>query len=140
MSEKEKIEEKKNWLRRYRKNRACLGRLEEKLKTLEERMKSAKSPNYSGMPRGGKPVTIDELMSDKIELEQRIERMDTKGCNIKSEILCEIDSLDDVRYAEILELFFVGCMTFEEIAADMGYSVRRVVELYSEAIKKLISV
>ena len=140
MSEKEKIEEKKNWLRRYRKNRACLGRLEEKLKTLEERMKSAKSPNYSGMPRGGKPVTIDELMSDKLELEQRIERMKAKGYNIKAEILCEIDSLDEVRYAEILELFFVGCMTFEEIAADMGYSVRRVIELYSEAIKKLIAV
>lgn len=133
----QEIKSKKRFLKRYRINLACIDRLEEKLTLLDERIKSAKSPNYSGMPRGGTPVTIAELLSDKMDLEKRIDRLKNKGRVIKGQILEEIDSLEDPRYCEVLEAFLIECKDMDEIAEDMGYSTRWVYDLYSEAIEEL---
>ena len=133
----QEIERKKRSLKRYKKNLACIGRLEEKLTLLDERIKSVKSPNYSGMPRGGTPVTIEELLSDKIDLEERIKRLKVKSKNLKNEILEEIDSLEDPRYCEVLEAFFIDCLSLEDIAEKEGYTVRHIYRLYSEAVTLL---
>lgn len=130
----QEIESKKRSLKRYKKNKALVGRLEEKLALLEDRLTSVRSPKYSDMPRGGTPVTVEELISDKIELEERIERLRTKGRDLRSEILAEIDTLEDTRYAEVLESFFIDGYTLEEIADNEGYTVRHVYRLYSEAV------
>lgn len=133
----QEIERKKRSLKRYKKNLACIDRLEEKLMLLDERIKSVRSPNYSGMPRGGTPVTIADLLSDKTDLEARIERLKKKSKRLKTEILEEIDSLDDLRYVEVLEAFFIDCMSMEDIAEEFGYTVRHTYRLYSEAVSEL---
>ena len=133
----QEIKKKKRSLKRYRNNLACIGRLEEKLTLLDERIKSVKSPNYSGMPRGGTPVTIVELLSDKVDLEKRIDRLKIKSKKIKDQILEEIDSLEDPRYCEILEAYFIDCLSMDEIAEEMGYSIRWAYDLYSEAVEEL---
>lgn len=134
----QEVEDKKVFLKRYRENRACVRRLEKKLALLEDRIISIKSPNFSGMPRGGQPVTLADLVSDKYELEKRIERLKEKGKQIKSEILEEIDTLEDPRYCEILEAYFIDGLSMEDIAENEGYSVRRIYKLYSEAINILL--
>ena len=128
---------KKKSLKRYRKNLACIKRLEEKLVILDERITAVKSPSLSGMPRGGTPVTLADLVSDKVNLEKRIERLKVKGKKLKSEIYEEIDSLEDPRYCEVLEAHFIEGLTFESIAEEMGYTERHVYTLYSEAISLL---
>ena len=130
----QEIESKKRSLKRYKKNKALVGRLEEKLAILEDRLTSVRSPKYSDMPRGGTPVTVEDLILDKAELEERIERLRAKGKGLRSEILAEIDTLEDTRYAEVLESFFIDGYTLEEIADNEGYTVRHVYRLYSEAI------
>lgn len=130
----QEIESKKRSLKRYKKNKALVGRLEEKLALLEDRLTSVRSPKYSDMPRGGTPVTVEELISDKIELEERIERLKGKGKDLKSEILEEIDTLEDIRYAEVLESYFIDGISLEDIAENEGYTVRHVYRLYSEAV------
>lgn len=131
------IAKKKRYLKRYRKNVACINRLEKKLYLLDERIKSAKTPSLSGMPRGGVPVTIDELLSDKIELENRIKRLRRKNKTIKSEILEEIDSLDDPRYCEVLEAYFIDCLSIDEIAEREAYTSRHIYRLYDKAVAML---
>lgn len=133
----QEIEIKKTFLKRYKKNLACIERLEKRLALLTQRIESVKSPNFSGMPRGGVPVTFDELLSDKIELENRIKQLKAKKSDLKRDILQEIDSLEDPRYCEILESFFIDCLTLEDIADNEGYSVRHVYRLYDEAIRLL---
>ena len=133
----QEIERKKRSLKRYKKNNACIDRLEEKLILLDERIKSVRSPNYSGMPRGGTPVTLADLISDKTDLEERIERLKKKSKRLKTEILEEIDTLDDMRYVEVLEAFFIDGLTMEDIADECGYTVRHTYRLYSEAISML---
>ena len=60
-----------------------------------------------------------------------------KGRTYKGEILEKIDELEDPRYAEILEAFFIDLKGFEEIGENMGYTTRHVIRLYSEAIASM---
>ena len=134
LSSQEIEKHKKRSLRRYRNNIKCIERLERKLKLLDERITTIKSPNFSGMPRGGVPVTLDDLMSDKMDLEDRIKRLKAKSRDLKIEVWAEIDTLEDPRYCEILEGLFIDGLSFEDIADNMGYSERHTKHLYSEAI------
>ena len=134
----EEIEQKKRWLKRYRKNRLLITRLEDKLLKIDERLYKIKSPNFSGEPRGGTPPTQAELISDKMEIQKRIDHLNQRGAQIKAEILDKIDELDDVRYAAVLEAYFIDGLTFEEIAEkETGYTVRHVLRLYSEALRAM---
>lgn len=133
-SQIQQIEKKKRSLKRYKKNLSCIERLEAKLDLVSERMTSVKSPNFSGMPRGGTPVTTADLVCEKMELEERIERLKEKGKILRREILAEIDTLEDPRQAEVLEAFFIGGQSMEEISDDTTWNVRHVYRLYSEGV------
>lgn len=133
----QEVKKKKQSLKRYRNTLACIDRLEDKLTLLDERIKSVKSPNYSGMPRGGTPVAIEELLCDKIDLEKRIKKLKGKNSNIKNQILDEIDSLEDPRYCEVLEAYFIDCKTINKIAEEMGYTEVHIYNLYREAVTEL---
>lgn len=131
----ENIEQKKKYLKRYKRMTAVISRLEDKLARLDDRLYKIKSPNFSGEPRGGTHASMEELLSDKIELEKRINHLVKKSKGIRSEILEKIDELDDPRYAEILEAFFIDCKDFNTIADETGYTLRHVMRLYAEALR-----
>lgn len=128
---------KKSYLKRYRKNRELIYRLKNKISKLDERMTTLRSPGLSDMPRGGTPVTFPDLLAERSEIEERIERLELKGRKLKAEILDKIDELEDSRYAEVLESYFVECRDFGDIAEDNGYTIRHVLRLYTEAINAM---
>lgn len=130
----QELERKKKYLKRYRRNTALIKRLNNKLASLDDRILSLRSPSLSGMPRGGDPVTMSDLIADKADLEARIQRLKDKGRTLKGEITGRIDELEDIRYAEVLEAFCIECMDIEEIAEEMGYTVRHTKRIYSEAV------
>lgn len=131
----QELEKKKRYLKRYKRNKAQLDRLEKRLAALDDRIYSLRSPSLSGMPRGGEPVTIADLIADKQELEDRIIRLSTKGRRIKAEILEVIDSLDNCQYAEVLESFLIDGEEFDEIAERTGYTERHIIRLYSAGVR-----
>lgn len=131
----QEIAQKKRFLKRYRKNIACIKRLENKVRSLDDRITAIKSPNYSGMPRGGIPITVEDLIADKVELEDRIKRLKIKNIKVKQEIIDEIDSLDDPRLCEVLESYFIEGISLEDIADMEGYTVRHTYRLYNEGVK-----
>lgn len=131
------IEKKKRWLYRYKNNLQKIDRLRNKLIVLTEKIESVKSPNYSGMPRGGTPVTVEELLSDKIDLENRIKRLEDKGIEYRREILEAIDSLDDCRHSDVLEHWFICGESADVIGENIGYSTRYVFSLYAKALLEL---
>ena len=136
----QETESKKRYLKRYRKNRALIFRLRMKIKNLDDRIKSLRSPKFSDMPRGGTPITKEDLSDEKLDIERRIQRLEVKGEKIKSEIVDIIDELEDPRYAEILESFLIECKNFDEIAEDLGYSSRHIERLYSDAINSIVGI
>lgn len=133
----QEVEDKKRSLRRYRSNMKMIRRLEGKLASLDDRIKSVRSPRYTDTPRGGTPVTMEDLIADKTELEERIQRLKVKGRRFRSEILNEIDTLEDPRYADILESYFIDCLSLEDIAEEKAYTTRHVYRLYSEGVNWL---
>ena len=61
--------------------------------------------------------------------------MSKRGRKIKAEIIDKIDSLDNRKYCEILEAYFIDCKTLVQISYDMGYSDRHTRRMYSEAMQ-----
>lgn len=126
--------EKRAFLIRYRSIMSSIDRLREKLKTIDERIETIRSPDLSGMPRGGTGKGTYDLIDEKCDLEKRIERLTSRSKIYKDEITEKIDELEDVRYIDVCELYFIDCLTFDDIAIQLGYSERHVRRLYSEAI------
>lgn len=130
------LEKRKKFLKRYRKNREMVRWLEEKVETLNLRITSLSSPKYSGMPKG-EPITTEDLIAEKIEIEERLKETKAKGKKIRREITSLIDNLEDKKHAEVLELFFVEGKEFEEISLIIGYTKRHTIRLYSEGVLML---
>ena len=130
-------ESKKRYLKRYRKNRALIARLKDKVDNLDARIKGLRSPKFSDMPRGGTPITKEDMIAEKCDILDRINRLESKGKIIKREILDTIDELEDTRYAEVLESFCIDCIDLDIIAENMGYTTRHIYTLYSEAIEEI---
>lgn len=131
------IDLKKQYLKRYKNNRTLIDRLNDKIFLIDQRVKGIRSPSFSDMPRGGTPITKEDLIAEKDEIERRIKRLEAKGKKIKTEILDKIDELEDPRYVEILESFFIKCKDFDRISEESGYTIRHVIRLYSEAINSM---
>ena len=131
------VELKKRYLKRYRKNRALINRLKNKIMIIYERLSGLRSPTLSDMPRGGTPITKEDLIAEKDEILIRIKRLEDKGKIFKDSILDKIDELEDPRYAEVLESYFIGCKSLETIADENGYSMRHIVRLYSSGIEAI---
>lgn len=126
--------------KRVRRNAATVKRLLDRLKALDDRIYSLKSPEVSGMPRGGDPVTLADLVADKADLEARIGRLMRKGRQYKLEIMEEIDDRDlDLKEAELLELYLVEGLSVPEIAEQMDYSERQAWRIYKDAKAALLS-
>lgn len=130
------IKKKKAFLKRYRKNQELIERLKSKVDDYDDRLTKMRTSKFSDMPRGGAPsLTIEDLLDEKKETLERIDRLNKKGKIFRSEILSVIDDLESARHADILEAFCIDCMSFDEIAEEKGYSERRVIAIYTEAIK-----
>lgn len=128
------IENKKHWFRRYNRLLQVEEQLVNKLSELDQRIQGIRSPNYSGMPRGGKPVTIADLIVDKEDLETRIKKIHTKVIRCKDDILDVIDSLDNPTHTYILEAHFISLESMEDISKSLGDTTAYVYQLYSKAI------
>lgn len=133
-SAKDIEKQKKRYLKRYRNNIACIKRLEAKRDDLEYKLNSLRSANISGMPRGGIPVTEADMIVDKADLEARIERLTAKGRRLKNDVYAAIDTLEDPRHCEVLESFYIECLSMDEIAEKMNYTERHIHALFQEAI------
>ena len=59
---------KKKYLSRYINNLRKVERLERKLDILKDRLTSIRSPSCSGMPRGGSPYTVEDMIVDVADL------------------------------------------------------------------------
>lgn len=129
------ISETKKFLKRYKRNLSNIKRLEYKLDELTVRIETVSAPQMTGMPRGGLHKTKEDLIAEKIETEERIVRLKSRGRIIRREILDCIDDIEDENIAETLEMFFIDGLSFDDIADEKGYSTRYIAKFYSTGIE-----
>lgn len=134
------VEVKKQWLKRYRHIQEKINRLNNKINTIDDKITNIHSPNYSYTPkaRSSNPKGIDDYLSDKNDTEERIKRLKDKGSVYRREILDCIDTLNDVRQAEVLEMFCIDCMSISDIADTMGYTERWIAYILAAGVGNAI--
>jgi len=128
---------KKKFLKRYQRILKKIERLDEKIGEIESQLTSVQSQRITDMPRGGQPVSAAELISDRDETRIRKAALLEQAKEIRMEIYMALDTLEDYREVEVLELFFIYCMGLEEISDKMGYTIRHTIRFYSSAIRNL---
>ena len=82
-----------------------------------------------------------EKQADKDRIQEIDCRIDNKKRSAKflqSELLNQLESLNNIVQVEIMELYFIEGFTISEIAERLKYSERHVARVYSNAIKELI--
>lgn len=127
-------ERKKKYLKRYKKNRACVSRLESKLELIESKLNSIKSTNYSDLPKGGLHKGMDDWVAEKIDLKKRIDKLNKRGDTLREETYDIIDTIMEPKLVEIMEYLFIKCYEMEDVADMLGLSKRQVLRRYRDAI------
>ena len=124
----------KNVLNQYRQVKKMIVDLEEQIDRLDDRIQRIKSGNISGMPRGGKTITIENLISEKIDLERRKEKFKEIGIQKKKIVQSNIDTVISVKHNRFLTLYFIKCLSVTEIARLEEYSSRHAFRIFAEAL------
>lgn len=131
---KEETKKKKYFLKRYRNYLVRINRLEEKLFQIDNQLIGLKSRQITDMPRGGTPLTKDDLLIKKEETEHRIQNLVDISRVVRMEIIDSLDTIDDYRFSEVLESYFIEGQTLEAIAENKNYSIQHVGYLYGKGL------
>ncbi len=131
MNEQER-QEKIDYLKSYRWIDAEIMNDEERLARLDARLYTPGAVKISDMPRGGQPVTMESLVAEKIELQDRINAKNTR----RRAILESIESMRSERDRMILKLHFIDGLTHEAVAERINYSVTQTRRYYEAALER----
>jgi len=93
----------------------------------------ARSPQLTGMPRGGQHDWTDAV-DRAVDMTAEITRELLELVRLKAEINRAIAAVQDERYRMLLELRYRSYLPWEQIAERMGYDVRWVYRLHGEAL------
>jgi DNA-directed RNA polymerase specialized sigma subunit len=121
----------KEWLKRgWKLDREITALLRTKEETRERLMSI--TAGYAGEPVQGTrdPHRYDRLAELDDMIDQRIDQL----VQIKAEITDAIARVQDSRYRTLLTERYLRYRTWEQIAVDMNYTWRRVMQLHGEAL------
>lgn len=126
----------KEFLRRARRVDRQIDEAIERVERLRARLEAGRMSSITGMPRGGGAdwtLTADRL----IELEQRVNARIREMCALKHAAMDAIDQVEDARLREVLELYYIDGMTWEQVAARMELDLRWVYRLHGQALVRV---
>ena len=127
--------EVKKLLSQYKRTKELIRDLERQSEDMGEQATCIKSTsNISGMPRGGVPYTVADLLADKDEIDRRIKKLETVAAQRKEIVQTYIDTVLSVRHNRFLTLYYIRCMTIDQISDQEGYVDRSGYRIFSEAL------
>jgi len=96
-----------------------------------------RSPAFggSGGHSGGDKVGV--AVTNIMEREQRVDDLSAAYTEKYNEVEQIIDRLDNDTLEELMELRYLRFFKWEKIAEDLGYTVRRVLQLHGRALQKI---
>jgi len=114
-------------------------RLTRERRNLEKLMSAAeyRSPAFDSAGGGGNGDKICSAVSRIMEEEQRVRELTELYTAKYLEIEQTIRSIDDDTLEEVLELRYLHCRKWEDIAAAMCLDLRWIYRLHGRALKKL---
>ena len=126
----------KEFLRRARTVDRRVDEAHERVERLRARLEAGRISQITGLPRGGASdwtETADRL----IELERRVNARIRELVRWKLMAMDAIDQVEEARLREVLELYYIDGLTWEQVAERMGYVVRQIYRLHGVALLKV---
>lgn len=128
-------EEKKEYLRGYRKALARAKRLEEQINELREAEISPKV-RLSGMPGGsGDNADISDYVVKMDELISSMIREKTKSLTVYKEIWNAIEKLESENEKQVLSYRYLRGYKWEDVAEATGFEWAQVHRIHASALK-----
>jgi len=93
----------------------------------------------TGMPRNPNrgTSTMADAVCKIIDLQAEINRDIDRLVDLKREMVAVIKAVENIEYQTLLEKRYLCYQTWEQIAVDMGYSVRQLYRLHDEALENV---
>jgi len=93
----------------------------------------------SGSPKAAtpNPHSMEDTIAKMVDLENEINEDIDVLVDLKAEIMRRIKRVENTEYQTILELRYLCFKRWEEIAVEMGYSLRRLYELHDCALEEI---
>ena len=90
----------------------------------------------TGMPRNPSPAAsrLEEVVSKIIDLEAEINEDIDDLVDLKTNIVKMVKQIDNPEYQILLEKRYLCFKPWEQIAVDMGYSIRYLFKKHAEAL------
>lgn len=90
--------------------------------------------NYDKIGTGGNSAQ-DKILCKIADLQTEINNDIDRLVAVKQELAAAIAQVDDIRHRTLLELRYLCCKKWEDIAEIMHYSNRQVLRLHKQALK-----
>ena len=123
----------KEFLRRARDVDRRVDEAQERVDRLRARLEAGRLSRVTGMPRGG-GADWTETADRLIELERVVNARTREWVRWKLDAIDAIRSVGEPRLAEVLELYYIDGMTWEQVAQRMGLDQRWVYRLHGRAL------
>ena len=102
----------------------------EELKTIAEKT----TTQITGMPKGG---SKGDALVKVADMSREIDREIDELVDLKWKIRQVIKTAGDIELIAILEAYYLTRNSWEQVAKNMGYSLRTVLRLHDKAISKI---
>ena len=126
----------KEFLRRARDVDRRVDEAQERVDRLRAKLEAGRLSRVTGMPRGG-GADWTETADRLIELERVVNARTREWVRWKLNAIDAIRSVGEPRLAEVLELYYIDGMTWEQVAQRMGITERWVQSLHGRALLKV---
>ena len=126
----------KEFLRRARTADRRIDEAQERVDRLRAKLEAGRMSSITGMPRGG-GADWTETADRLIELERVVNQRTRELVRWKLAVIDAIRAVEEPRLAEVLELYYIDGLTWEQVAQRMGYEVRQIYRLHGVALRKV---
>ena len=126
----------KEFLRQVRQADRRVDEATERAERIRAKLETGRMSSVTGMPRGGSSdwtQTADRL----IELEQAVNARTRELVRLKLAAIDAIRVVEEPRLAELLELYYIDGLTWEQVAQRMALDVRWVYRLHGKALMRV---
>ena len=123
----------KEYLRRARDVDRRVDEAQERVDRLRAKLEAGRLSRVTGMPRGG-GADWTETADRLIELERVVNARTREWVRWKLDAIDAIRSVGEPRLAEVLELYYIDGLTWEQVAQRMGLDQRWVYRLHGRAL------
>lgn len=138
MTERERNQAAKAWLKRYGDAREDVRRLQMEWKELQARQEGADAIKYSDMPKAClSDADLSDMMVQREKVAKRITKAMTKAYGIMNAVGAAIDEVEDPMARTVLSLRYITLRSWDDICEEMRYSWTRVHELHRKGLGEI---